>query len=102
MLPCTGEGVCAGLGDLTCNKIERSQASPFGILVHPDLYSRRCKDQVPFNHDGVCCIACICPAPECHGMIACHFLCKIKGDFRKLLSVYRWRTLAARNDILTC
>lgn len=42
--------------------------------MHPDLDPCGGEDQVPSNHDWVCCIACISPAPKRYRMIACHFL----------------------------
>ncbi len=54
--------------------VEPLLPSPFGILVHPDLYTCGSKDQMSFNHDRVCCIACISPAPKRHCMVAGHLL----------------------------
>ena len=54
--------------------VERHVPSPLGVFMHPDLYPCGGEDQVPLNHNWVCCIACISPAPKRYRMIACHFL----------------------------
>lgn len=44
--------------------------SPFGVLVHLDLDARRGKDQVARDHDRVCRVSGIGPAPESDSVVS--------------------------------
>lgn len=36
---------------------------PLWVAVHADLHPGHSKDKMPFHHEGVCGIACICATP---------------------------------------